>query len=216
MIAVALTILVVFAMLVVTERYHKQKKISGETARKIVHIGVASFVATWPFYLSVTTIELLCLAFVAGVLFVRYSRLFGSIHDVERRTWGDILFPLGIGIAAIVATEPWIFSAAVLHLGLADGVAAIVGVGYHKSRFYYIFKQRKSVIGTLSFLTVSFMITLALVLTQPDAFSHVALPMLVWMPLLATAVENVSPSGTDNILLPFIVASMLNAVVFPG
>ena len=216
MISVLLSIAAVFAMLVIAERYHKAKKISGETARKLVHIGVASFVATWPFYLSITTIEILCLLFIAGVLFVRYSRLFGSIHDVERKTWGDVLFPLGIGLSAIIATEPWIFSAAVLHLGLADGVAGLIGVGYNKSHFYKIFGQRKSIVGTLSFLFVSVTIMAVLVVTQQQAFAHVAWPLIIWLPLLATAVENLAPNGTDNILVPFVVAALLNVVVFPG
>lgn len=216
MISIALSIVVVFFILVIAERFHKQKKITGEAARKIVHIAVASFVATWPFYLSVLAIELMCLAFVLGIFFVRYSGLFGSIHDVDRKTWGDLLFPLGIGVAAIVSTEPWIFSAAVLHLGLADGVAAIIGTQFKHKTFYKVFGERKSIVGTFSFFAVSSMIVIALVLTQSTALSHVALPVLLWLPLIATAVENVAPSGTDNLLVPFVVASLLNVVVFPG
>lgn len=216
MIEIALTVFAVFSMLVITERYHKQKKINGETARKLVHIGVASFAATWPFYLNITEIEVLSLLFVAGVLVVRYSRLFGSIHDVERKTWGDILFPLGIGLSAVVASEPWIFSAAVLHMGLADGAAALVGTRYKKAHFYKVLGQRKSIVGTASFLLISIMITATVVLTQQQALGHVAVPLLLWLPLLVTALENIAPSGTDNLIIPFVVSALLNAVVLQG
>ncbi len=215
MISVAITVLAVFLILVGTEYLHKKKKIRGESARKLVHIAVGSFVATWPFYLDVTTIELLCLAFVGGVLLVRYSGFFGSIHDVERKTWGDVLFPLGIALTAMIAAEPWIFSAAMLHLGLADGVAALIGMGYKKARFYKIFGQRKSVVGTLCFLIVSFMITLVMVMTQQQALAHVGLPLLLWLPPLITVIENIAPNGTDNIFVPLTVTLLLNALIFP-
>lgn len=216
MIAAFATLLVVLCLLLLAEKLRHQKIIHGEIARKFVHITVGGFIATWPYYLSMLTIVVLCLMLLAGVIISRYFTVFKSIHEVKRETWGDLLFPLGIGMAAVLSTEPWIFSAAVLHLSLADGAAALIGEKSPKGGRYIIFGHTKSIIGTAAFWIVSFMILLVLVLTHSDEFALVAIPLLLGLTTATTAVENIAPSGTDNIFVPILVTTVLNSLVFLG
>lgn len=216
MIAVIATLGAVLSLLLLAEQLRRKKVIHGEVARKFVHIIVGTFIATWPYYLSMLTIEILCFVLLAGVIASRYFSIFKAVHQVNRKTWGDWLFPLGVGLSAVLATEPWIFSAAVLHLSLADGAAALVGEHQKKRGRYTLLGHQKTIAGTAAFWLVSFMILLVLVMTQTEALSLVALPLLLGLTTAATLTENVSPSGADNIFVPFVVVSVLNSLVFLG
>lgn len=216
MLTVLATLFTVFCLLFLAERLRHKKIIHGEIARKFVHITVGAFIATWPYYLSMLTIEILSFALLLGVVVSRYMTFFKAIHEVNRKTWGDLLFPLGIGLSAVLASEPWIFSAAILHLSLADGAAALVGERYKKAGQYIIFGQKKSVVGTLVFWLVSFMIISALLMTHYDQLSLVAVPLLLGLTSTTTLIENIAPNGTDNIFVPFVVVVVLNSLVFLG
>ncbi len=216
MIAIFATLFVVFAILVFAEMLRNRKILSDENLRKFVHIGVGVFVSTWPFYLSILTIEIFCLAFLAVVLASRYFKIFRSIHSIDRKTWGDILFPIGIGLTVMLAVEPWIFTVAMLHLSLADGIAAVVGKKYKRTRTYTLLNQTKSTTGTLAFWLVSVLIVGALILVQYQNLASVALPLIIWLPLITTLIENAAPQGTDNLLVPFTVTVLLNTMFLYG
>lgn len=216
MVAASGASIVVLLFLLLAEKLREQKKIAGETARKFVHITVGMFVATWPFYLSQATMVLMSLAFLAVILVSRRYHIFYAIHNVYRKTWGDVLFPIGIGATALLAYTPWIFSAAILHLALADGMAAIVGEKYGRAHQYKILGQKKTVEGTAVFYVISLIIMAALVWLTPTELRHLALPLLLWLPLIATLVENLAPQGTDNVLVPVTVCMMLNSLVLFG
>src|SRR5690606_5932197 len=149
--SILITLGVVFGLLLLAEQLRRKQIIHGEIARKFVHITVGAFIATWPYYLSMLSIQFICLLMLVGVVASRFLSIFQAIHGVRRKTWGDMLFPLGIGLAAMLASEPWIFSAAVLHLSLADGAAALVGERYKKAGKYVIAGQKKTIVGTTVF-----------------------------------------------------------------
>jgi len=214
--SILITLGVVFGLLLLAEQLRRKQIIHGEIARKFVHITVGAFIATWPYYLSMLSIQFICLLMLVGVVASRFLSIFQAIHGVRRKTWGDMLFPLGIGLAAMLASEPWIFSAAVLHLSLADGAAALVGERYKKAGKYVIAGQKKTIVGTTVFWAISFMILLVLILTHQSQLSLVAVPLLLGLTSVVTFAENVTPSSADNIVVPFLVTAALNSLLFAG
>ena len=96
--------------------------------------------------------------------------------------------------------------AAILQMGLADGLAALVGVQLGKSNSYIIFNHTKSIAGTITFLVTSIIILLIYV-----HFGHAQLSVL-WLLIIAavgSVLENVSVRGLDNLLVPVFVAIVL-------
>src|SRR5581483_11657597 len=75
----------------------RRKRYHPEITRKFVHISVASFAATWPFYMSYTHIELMSLLLFFGVLTSRRYGYFHAVRDVHRRGWGELFFAMSIG-----------------------------------------------------------------------------------------------------------------------
>jgi len=63
--ALILTVLAVFGLLLVGETWWRHQAVHGEFSRKFIHITVGSFVAVWPFFLTWSQIELLSLSFLS-------------------------------------------------------------------------------------------------------------------------------------------------------
>lgn len=204
--ALILSILVVFIILVSSEVWWRKRRPHDEFSRKFIHITVGSFAAVWPYFLSWNQILLLSAAFLIGVLFSQYLNVFQAIHAVERPTWGEVSFALAVGLLVLVTKDPAIYMVALLHMGLADGVAAIVGTVYGKNNTYKVFGHRKSLAGTLAFLAIS----LTLLIAYATFAQHtIGAAVLVGLALLATALENVAIRGLDNLFVPLVVAVVL-------
>lgn len=204
-----IAILIVFLILVLSELLWRTKKIRGEDARKFVHITVGTFVAFWPYFMTWREIQIMSLAFLIVILISWRVNFFRSVHEVKRHTWGELFFPLGIGLSALIMPPPIIFTAAILHLSLADGFAAVVGIKYGMGRKYSISRYTKTILGTVTFWSISTTIVVLTVLLSQNGLSWPLLPLLVWLPLVATVVENVAVAGTDNIFVPLLVIGTL-------
>jgi len=202
-----LAIFVVFGILLVNEWWWRGRT-HGEISRKFVHVTVGCFVAFWPLFLTWRQIELLSLAFVVVVLVSQRLQLFKAIHSVQRPTAGEIYFGLSVGLVAFLTHDPAIYAVALLHMALADGLAAIVGVKYGASQAYIVFGSRKSVVGTVTFLAISAALVASYALHQDIAFSLV-LPGVV---IAAALIENLAVQGLDNLLVPLLIAVALNLI----
>jgi len=202
----ALTVLIIFAILVTNEFWWRTRTTHSEFSRKFVHITVGSFVAFWPFFLSWREIQALSLAFLIVVAASKYLKVFQAIHTAQRPTWGEIFFALSVGLITLVTHNKWIYAAALMQMALADGLAAIIGVYLGNSVKYLVLDHPKSLAGTMGFFVVSFAILAAF-----ERWS--GLPLELGYALLisgmATVAENVAVFGLDNLLVPLIVAIML-------
>jgi len=132
---------------------------------------------------------------------------FQSIEQVKRNTLGEYFFPLGILVAALMSPQKEIFTIALLCVGLADGLAALVGQKYGRSNRYRIFSGFKSIAGSLTVFIVSLII-----LVVVDYFGKVGLPLIsfIIMPLDVALVEAFAPYGSDDFLIPICVLAILS------
>lgn len=202
------------ALLLICELLIYICKLKGENARKLVHIVIAIYAASWAFYLDATVIALISVILVSVVIIVQKYPLLHSFKTVKRMTYGEVWYPLGIGLSAILFTNPYVYVIAVLHMGIADGLAAVVGVGMGKeAKRFKVYKQTKSVAGTLVFITTSFVLYTAywLVVSSVATFSQSVgntIAISLSSAIIVAFVELFSPKGSDNILVP-IAAGML-------
>lgn len=202
----------VFLLLIISEYLWRKQHVRGEVGRKLVHVTVGMYVAFWPYFMTWQEIRVMCLAFFVVVLISQKLNTFRAIHEVNRRTHGELLFPVGILIASLLTTNALIFTAAVLHLALADGFAAILGTLYGQRRHYRVFSYKKSVVGTLTFLVISFLLVGYVVLMQGSSYAIANIWILIWLPLIAAFMENVGVLGLDNVLVPLVVVAGLNTL----
>lgn len=199
---------IVFLVLVLAEYLSRYRGVHSELTRKLVHVVVGVFVACWPFFLSWGQIQLLSLMFLVVVLASIKLNVFRSIHAVSRNKVGEVLFAVIIGILAFIATDPWVFAAAMLHLSLADGLAAVVGLAYGEGNSYRIMGRTKSLAGSLAFFFTSVAVMIWYVSASGVEPSAV---LLLWLPVMATVAESISGEGTDNLVVPLLVALVLTS-----
>lgn len=204
-----LTVLAVFLIIVGCEIWWRKNQTHGEFSRKFVHITVGSFVAFWPFYLDWRQIQFLSIAFLIVVGFSKYLNFFQAIHSVQRPTLGELYFALAVGLVPFITHNKWVFMAAMLQMALADGMAAVIGERYGKQS-YLVFGHRKSVAGSLTFYIISLAI---LVLFVYGSGYQIAPFIIVILSIICTAIENFAVKGLDNIILPVLVAVLLERVV---
>lgn len=208
---IALAIVPVFLLLVFSEYLWRAKVVRGEAARKLVHIAVGSYVAFWPWFLTNKQIILLSIAFLLVVCVSQVFNIFQAIHGDGHRRLGEALFAISIGLTALLTTNEWVFAVAILHLSLADGFAGLIGSRWGKGNFYHVFGQRKSIIGTVTFLMMSVVTLLLAIWAHPDITQSPLLVLLV-VPLAAAAAENLGIWSTDNIMVPLVVTGLLSVL----
>lgn len=204
--ALVLSILVVFVLLILNELWWRTHAVHSELSRKFIHVTVGSFVAFWPYFLSWRQIQLLSIAFLVVVAISKYLGVFRAIHSVQRPTWGEIFFALAVGGLTFITHNKAIYAAALLQMSLADGLAAIVGTRYGNRQKYLVFGYTKSMVGTLTFFVVS-----VLILMGFSHYGHTYLdPTKIGViSLAATIIENLAIRGLDNVLVPLAVGLLL-------
>ncbi len=202
-------------IILLCESLIKKKSIKGELARKLVHISIAVYAATWAFYLPYQVIIFISLILVCAVLFVQRYPVMQSMKSVRRVTNGEVYFAVGIGVAAALFREPAMYVVAVLHMGLADGLAAVVGVKMSKKANRFSIKGSwKSIEGTLTFVAVSFFLNAVYWMyfsNHQFNIQHAAtIPLYSLLSACVLAlIELVSPKGSDNVIIPLASGALL-------
>lgn len=204
-------------VLLLSEYLWRKKVIRGERARKFIHILAGIWMAFWPFYLPFDGIFILGCVALTFLLYSRYTQLFGAIYAVKRRTYGELFYALTIIICSYYGQEPWIFTVSILLLAIADGGAAVVGRLVGKKNEYKVFGKnnlKKSIAGTIAFVAFAY-ITIgigALVGGNVIIASNI-MTTLIFLPVTATILENVSPYGSDNLFTPVFATFLLNSLL---
>lgn len=196
-------------IIIVAETLRLKKLISNESSRKSLHMAHGLVVITWAFITSYSFIVMAEAVFLLVVLLARYFKLMQPLRSVNRTSWGEVFFPLGVIGLALLMPSKVVFLVAMLHLGVADAVAALVGRRFKKGK-YHVFSQRKTVAGSSAFFLTSLIIILGLLLFADQSYPVAALLII---PPITTLAENLSPYGSDNFTIPLLVAAWLRLLV---
>lgn len=178
--------------LLILEYTTRRNNFNKEFTRRTAHIlsglfgAVMGLILEPPVFIVIVGIFLIIITLSYG------KKFFSSIHNVKRKTYGELLLPVGILAAYLIANGSIInFLASVLILAISDPLAGIVGD---------ITKQKHSY-GSLSFFVSALCILLIF-------FKFEQLIIVFFLTLAITFVERLSSYGTDNLTVP-LVSSLL-------
>lgn len=207
------TALAVFGILILSfsEFIRKRVGLANEYSRKNYHAVHAILIAFAPFLVSYQIIIGFELLLFVEMLLVRKFKLMPWLYDVGRISWGDMFTVLGVVVISVLNPNPWVFLAAMFHLGLADSAAALIGKKFGKSTSYKVFGNVKSLVGSGAFLVTSVLITSVLLFFTP--LQSQPIYVLLILPPLVTVTENLSIFGSDNFVIPAVVVLVMQAVV---
>lgn len=201
-----------FVVLAVSELARRRLHVPNEDARKTYHIVHALIVGAAPFLISYNALIVLELLLLAVMIFVRRFKLFTWLYQVGRLSWGEYFGAIGVVLIALLTPNKWVFLAAMLHLGIADAAAALIGKRYGKNHQFTVFGQIKSLPGSAAFFASSLVIMTLVIITSQTGGGNVFFMLL--LPPLITLAEVVSPFGTDNFVIPVAVVLLLNSLRF--
>jgi phytol kinase len=189
-------ILFLFSLLIL-EYFSRNTNINSEITRKIAHIESGLFGILMAKSLSANLFIFFLLLFQLIIIFSYKINFLKSIHNVKRKTFGEILLPLGILTAfAVSAGAGKIFFCSVLILTFADPLSGHFGN----------MKGLSSKIGQLLFFLFTFVAFYLF-------FPFVSVFIVAIAALALTFIEKFSPFGLDNLSIP-LVASLILKYLF--
>ena len=191
----ALFIILSATLLATVEVLKRKSFVSNNLSRRLAHIGAGVINLVAPLYVSHTTIMIVNVLFAGLLLVGRKTDYFSSIQTSDRKTYGDVYFPLGIIAAAVIFLPENVlaFQYGVAIMGISDALAGFIGERWGRKRIF-ILNNPKTLTGAAVFYVSSLVITLI--------FAPQALLAVFLLPLILTAVEFVLVYGLDNLILP--------------
>jgi len=186
----------------------QKRGLPPELSRKSVHVGMGLICASFPWIFSAPWPPLLLAILAVGLLLaMRFipalSSRFGKIlGGVERKSWGEIYFPIAVALTFWLANGNWLlFVVPILILTLADAVGALIGVRYGLSR-YQTDEGQKSAEGSFAFFAVAFLTSHIPLLLFASIGRAESLLIALMLGLLVMLLEAISWRGLDNLIIP--------------
>jgi len=189
-----------------------------EVNRKLVHVltGVLIFFTPFFFQSNRPLIWMAVLFIVVNYMGVRSGKLKG-MHDTRRRSYGTVFYPMTFLFLVISCWQSHkvVLMLSMLILALADAAAAIMGENLKRPHEYYLGRDKKSWEGSLvMFITTFAVVCIGLPFVGSIDGFNVGWSSAGWIALItavvATALEALSSSGSDNLTAPLGAAFVLS------
>jgi len=198
----------VLALLAGLRLYQRRYQPDPEWVRKLMHLGGGLLACALPaLFETAAPILFLCAATFAGLLALRYlPALKQGLGQVtccaERRSGGDLCFPVAVGILFLLARgNPVLYFVPLFILTFGDPAAALVGSRYGFTRYGWT-RGAKSLEGSVAFFFVAFLAAHIPLFLMSDTQGTETLLVAALLSLLLTIVEASAGDGLDNLFIP--------------
>lgn len=202
------SVIVLLGLMAVVKHNATTYGLSPEVQRKLVHIGTGCYALTlpwlfpdrWPVYMLIG----LTLGVMAVLRMPRFAKggIGATLHAVERRSYGDLLLALAVGVVFLLADGRLIlYVLPIAVLTLSDAAAALTGSRYG-TRFFQIEDGQKSVEGSVAFFMITLIVAMVCLLLLSDVPRANVILLAVIVAGFGTLVEADSWRGFDNFFLP--------------
>ena len=208
MIKFTLILLYLFSIFLLSIVFKKNNEDSREIVRKIIHIGVGPLIPIAQFLKIDQNSALIFTGIVSLMVLINYSyKLFPTIEDVERKSYGTLFYCLSLFILIYLfwVKNPYALITGFFIMTFGDGLAGLLGRSFN-SKSWIFFKQKKSFFGTITMFLTSLIIVCSIGYSQQNSFNlnYFAIAFL------ATILEQFSVLGIDNFIVPILSALYFN------
>ena len=202
---VLLYLLSIFLISIVFKRFYKDNK---EITRKIIHIGIGPLIPIAQFLEIDQKSALIFTGIVSLMVLINYTyKLFPTIEDVERKSYGTIFYCLSLFILIWLFwdKDPYALITGFFIMTFGDGLAGLIGKSFNSKSWIFL-KQRKSLFGTLTMFLTSLIVVCSIGYAEQNSFNLNYLAIA----FLATVLEQFSFLGIDNLIVPISSALCFN------
>ena len=211
MIKFTLILLYLFSIFLISIFFKKYNENSREIVRKIIHIGIGPLIPIAQFLKIDQNSALIFTGIVfLMVLINSVYKLFPTIEDVERKSYGTLFYCLSLFILIYLFwdTNPNALITGFFIMTFGDGLAGLIGKSFN-SKSWILFKQKKSLYGTLTMFLTSLIVVCSAGYAQQNSLN---LNYFI-IAFFATLLEQFSVLGIDNFIVPISAALLFNFVI---
>ena len=200
MIRFTIILLYIFSIFLISTIFKKFNSDSKEIVRKIIHIGIGPLIPLAQFLKIDQNAALIFTGIVTLMVFINYNyKLFPTIEDVERKSYGTLFYCLSLFILIYLFWDknPYSLITGFFIMTFGDGLAGLIGKNFD-SKSWIFFKQKKSLFGTLTMFLTSLIIVCSVGYSQENSINL----NYITLAFIATLLEQFSVLGIDNLIVP--------------
>ncbi len=208
MIKFTVILLYLFSIFLISIVFKKFNKDSKEIVRKIIHIGIGPLIPIAQFLKINQNSALIFTAIVSLIVFINYNyKLFPTIEDVDRRSYGTLFYCLSLFILIYLFwdKDPYALITGFFIMTFGDGLAGLIGKSFN-SKNWIFFKQKKSLFGTMTMFLTSLIVVCSTGYAQQNSLNL----NYFTIAFFATLLEQFSVLGIDNFIVPIASALFFN------
>ena len=208
MIKFSIILLYLFSIFLISIVFKKFNKDSKETTRKIIHIGIGPLIPIAQLLKIDQISALIFTGVVSLMVLVNYKyKIFPTIEDVERKSYGTLFYCLSlfILISLFWNKDPFSLITGFFIMTFGDGLAGLIGKSFNSSSWIFL-KQRKSLLGTVAMFITSLIVVCTIGYIQQNSFYY----SYFTIAFIATILEQFSVLGIDNFIVPISSALCFN------
>jgi phytol kinase len=192
--------LYLFSIFLISIVFKKYNKDSREIVRKIIHIGIGPLIPIAQFLKIDQNSALIFTGIVSFIVFINYNyKLFPTIEDVERKSYGTLFYCLSLFILICLFwdKDPYALITGFFIMTFGDGLAGVIGKSFN-SKSWILFKQKKSLFGTTTMFLTSLVVVYSVGYAQQNNLNL----NYFTIAFFATVLEQFSVLGIDNFIVP--------------
>ena len=208
MIKYTLILLYLFSIFLVSIIYKQYNQDSSEIVRKIIHIGIGPLIPIAQFLKIDQNSALIFTGIVSLMVLINYTyKLFPTIEDVERKSFGTLFYCLSLFILIYLFwdKDPYALITGFFIMTFGDGLAGSIGKSFN-SKSWIFFKQKKSLFGTTTMFLTSLIVVFSIGYAQQKNLNL----NFFTIAFFATLLEQFSILGIDNFIVPISSALFFN------
>jgi len=207
--------------LLLTEILHKKFKWSENVLRKTIHILTGMIIVAVAMFIDHPFPIIIIAIFFAVFNYFSIKTKFVKGLSSRKHSLGTVYYPVAVILLIYFSWEEHrpLFFIAVTLLALADALAAIAGERVKNPHKFCIWKDQKSIEGSLvMFLSSNVIIFIYLyIFMEKGLIPETALPLAVIaiaVSIYLTIAETISANGSDNINITLISAIVLKVFIY--
>ena len=208
MIKFAIILLYLFLIFLISIVFKKYNEDNKEIVRKIIHIGIGPLIPIAQFLKINQNSALIFTGIVSLMVFTNYNyKLFPTIEDVERKSYGTLFYCLSLFILIYLFwdKDPYALISGFFIMTFGDGLAGLIGKSFN-SKSWILFNQKKSLFGTMTMFLTSLIVVCSIGYSQQNSLNL----NYFTIAFLATVLEQFSVLGIDNLIVPISSALCFN------
>ena len=185
----------------------------SELSRKVVHIGVCNWWIIVILFFNNMFLTCIVPGLFCIINFISYKKdIFKSMERDDKKSLGTVYYAISCLVLTLLSFL-WFKNRLYAGIGLftmgyGDGLAALVGSKF-KSKKFVIFGNEKTVLGSITMFIASF-IAISILSMCFNQFSIIG---VLFISVIATLIEAISPYGLDNITVPILTSILAYFVI---